>query len=187
MTETFINFSYNSPHEDIINSSGFNPDGTINTKYTLISMRNLLLENVNILNKLIEAADNIVGIYPVDDNIIEAKINSPAVLEHLIRDKVLVKQVAELDSSSEFNIDELDFPEETNEQRLNMVNSLVNHSDTQSIFGRFSEDNEWESDDDIDDIIDDEKNIKSLVYKYANLMRDADTDSDTTESDDELT
>lgn len=177
-----INLTYKSPHEDVENLIGFNPDGTVNVKYTLLSMKELMLQNLNVITKLLEKTDNITDIIPIGYGIVEVKINSINVLKNLMDAKIVINppNIAETD---EINVDELHFSDddETNQARLDLINNLVNQNDSQSIFNKGSDS---ESDD--DEIIGDEKNTKLILDKYNNFINnDSDTDSETLDSCDD--
>ena len=181
MQSAYINFTYNSPHEDIESSLGFNNDGSINVKYTLNTMKNILTYNLSIINKLLDKVDTIKNIESVGYNKIEIAITSKNDFENLIKDNVLFTQPI-IDQPDENDINFSD-DEETNQDRLNMINNMVNKNDFQAIFDKHSDS---ESDKESDDIISDEKNTKSILSKYSNFIKDEeDTDSEdsATESD----
>ena len=87
----YINLTYETPYEDLERSLNFNMDGTINTKVSLISMRNLLQDNVAILNMLIEKADDIESVESRGVNMIEVKIPSQQTADSLLGDSTIVR------------------------------------------------------------------------------------------------
>lgn len=178
MTELIcINLTYKSPHEDVENCMGLNSDGTVNSKFTLLSLKNLLTHNLDTINKLLEKSENITNIIPIGYDIVEIKINSPNVLKNLMDDNIVIKR-DNINDTDEINPGDIYFSdEETNEERLNMINNLVNQSETQSIFNK-NTDSETEFDSDNDDIIEDEKNSKSILNKYVNIIDERNSESD---------
>jgi len=180
-----MNLTYKSPNEDIENCTGMNPDGSVNAKFTLLSMRELLTKNIAVVNKLLENVENITDIIPVGYGLVETKINSQTILKNLIENGTLIKP-PEYTDMNEFQIDDLEFSdgEETNQDRLNMVNNLVNQQDTQSDFGR-NLDSDSDSDTESDDLIDDKKNTQSILDKYNRIINDAiNSDDDTNDFSD---
>jgi hypothetical protein len=180
---TCINLTYKSPEEDIGNSIGFNPDGSVNVKYTLLSLRELLTQNLSVINKLIEKTDNISDIIPIAYGMVGIKINSPTVLKNLLDNNILIEHV---ENTEEPIIDELNFSEEeeTNQERLNMINNLTNQNDSQIIFNKDIE-SDTDTDSETDDILDDGPNTKSILDKYIGVINDQDSDEDNISNSDE--
>lgn len=176
--KTYLNLSYKSPHEDLESSLGYNSDGTINIKYTLLTLRNMLLKNVETINKLIDNADNVTNISSTGLNIIEVKVNS-VVLKELKEMNVLLDQSDT--ESDEQNINYFDLSDdnvETNNDRLNMINNLINRNDINYVI-----DKEYESESEIEscsetDIIDDDKNTKIILNKYRSIITEMHEDTD---------
>ena len=77
------------------------------------------------------------------------------------------------DESRELVYSDSDEDNETNNDRLLMVTNLVNQNDTQNIFGKESDHSS-----NSDDVIDDEKNAKSIIDKYSNILKNNDSDND---------
>lgn len=177
MTESiYINFTYNSPHEDIQNSMGFNSDGSLNIKYTLVTLKNLLLNNVELIDKLLNKVDTIDNINSIGYNHIEIQINNEEILNSLLIDKTLIKQIENIEDENEDENVEYQFSdEETNQTRLNMINNIVNHNDLQIMLDKHSNS---ESGSDSDEIISDEKNTQSILNKYGNFIKNISDDEE---------
>lgn len=163
----FINFTYESPYKDIEKYGGFYPDGSINVKYTLLAMRNLLQDNIDVINKLLDKSDNIVGIVPYDNGSVEIKTNSTEVLENFANDNI-IKLVGASDIVPDYEISE------TNQDRLNMVNNMVSLND---ILDLDTNDNSDSSDGSSNgsensacNIIFDDNNLNLLIDKYKNSI-----------------
>ena len=176
----YINLTYKSPEEDIGNSIGLNPDGSINVKYTLQTIRELLSHNLNTINKLIEKADNITNIIPIGYGLVGINIDSPVILENLLENNIITKHPEILEEPT---IDELIFSEdeETNQERLNMINNLISQDDSQNILDNK---NNSDSDSEADDILDDETNTKSILNKYIHIMSSQDSDDENNDEND---
>jgi len=82
--QTYINFTYGSPYDDIIKNTGLNPDLSINIRYTLTIIRDQLLKNVNLINYLLENSDSVTNINPIDPTHISIKINDDLKLKEMI-------------------------------------------------------------------------------------------------------
>lgn len=176
-----INLTYKSPHEDVEDSIGLNPDGTVNCKFTLITLRNLLEKNLEVVKKLLENADNVTDIVPIGYGIVEAKINSESVKNSLFDDNVLLK--ASLDNSNDDFLDQIHYDDsnsETNEERFAMINNLTNQNDSQMIFNRENSDSEQTESG--DEIIDDSKNAKLILEKYRDVITNNEDTSDSEKS-----
>lgn len=180
----YINFTYKSPCEDIENMMGFNPDGSININYTLVSLRDMLSHNIELINKLLENTNNITNIDPIGYGIVQIDIRSPS-SENLINDNVLVKNIQ---LEEEVNIDTLTLSdeEETNNDRLSMVNNLINQNNSGIILNKNLESNSESDDESSDNIIDDNENMKSIINKYNGIKYKDDSDNSSI-SDDETT
>lgn len=164
----FINFTYKSPHEDIENLLGFNVDGSVNVKYTLTMLRNLLLHNVDIVNKLLKNIDHISDIQSIGYGIISAKITSSDILQNLVDENILRENIKEL-NDSEININEINFIDdtETNNHRLELINNLINDNDFQDEISNHSE-----SDSESSDIICDNDSKRYIIKKYTDLIEE---------------
>ena len=176
MTETsFINLTYTSPSEDIENFLSINPDGSINAKFTLLSMKGLLSKNLAIINKLIDESDHIIDIIPINYNLVEIKIDSTEKVNELIENETLINNPDTFsdEQNEEFGFDNL----ETNQDRYNMIKNLINYHDMENIF---DEKSSCESDTDSDDdaIISDKRNYLSVLNKYSMLINESNIDSD---------
>ncbi|AGC02082.1 hypothetical protein H012_gp375 [Acanthamoeba polyphaga moumouvirus] len=172
-----INFTYGGPYNDIIGSASYYDDGTVNIKYTLLSLKNLLLHNVNIIDKLLEN-NNIKNIM-VNDTDISVEVDSNESYEQLVKDEVLIN---ETDNFSDYS-GEI----ETNQDRLNRVLNMTNINETENIFGNeiksddiFNSDSE-NSDSESNDLLNDDKAHKYLFNAFELLInseKDIHSDSD---------
>lgn len=172
-----INLTYTSPHEDIEKTMGFNPDGSVNIKFTLLSMQNLLKHNLDVISRLIKESDSITDIVPLGYKIVAINVKSNDLTEILFKDNILITQPQILENDTEIPMNELHFSDEdteTNYQRLIMVNNLVNTDDSSYIFNELDTLNvsSSQSQSDSDDIIDDEENRKSIINKYVQLVNE---------------
>jgi hypothetical protein len=190
MSELFcINFTYKSPHEDTESVMGFNPDGSVNIKYTLMALRDMLVHNVNIMNKLIEKYDVITDIIPIGYGVVGISTNYPSVVQTLVDNNILTKNPDDLEDE-ETIMNELNFldDEETNQDRLNFINNLTNQNDATDatdIFGN-NDNNKSGSDSgsESDDIIRDDKNTKSILNKYIDIINENNSVEDESENND---
>ena len=157
-----INLSYESPKQDLQEHLGLNTDGTINVKYTLLSWRNMLLSNINILNSLIENSDSIESIIPLSTNEILIECTVTDVATDLLNKQSLV--------SADIQPEQYIFDDdETNQHRLNLINNLTNYNESDGIF---STSNDSDSESEGDELIDDKKNRDNLISKYSKLVDD---------------
>lgn len=186
----YINFNYNSPHEDVENCLGFNTDGSINVQYTLASLKNLLQENLEIVDELIANVDDIQTITPIGYNRIEIVTDTDVLLEKLLEKNIVcvrtndeVEEIEDqMDELSDLNISE----DETNNDRLNIINNLTNRNNIQ-VFSN-DKNSDTEQDSDSDELIADEKNATSIINKYSDFIQnsqntDSNNDSDSEYSD----
>lgn len=179
MDSLYINLTYRSPCEDLEDSIGFNPDGSINISYTIVSIRNLLEQNINILNELLSETENITNIILNNNGKIEIKLKSLVVIQKLIDKDIIVKNLY-LDENIIDNIDSSD--EESNNTRFEMINNLTSQNDSQYIFNRKSE-SEYSSDSSSDSIINDVTNQKSIIDKYKTFISSLSDSGDESKSD----
>ena len=176
-----INLTYQSPCEDVINSMGINPDGTTNIKYTLTSIRNLLQHNVNVLNSLMAEVDNITDIIPVGFDMVAVKFSSDAVQKKLLENNTLIiPQIDNIDDDDDENYFIDDGDDETNFERLNMVNHLVDQNVIPANLEILSQS---DSDSDNDEIVGDNPNIAAIVNKYQHIINNSESEYDSLDSD----
>ena len=156
---------------------------TVNINFTLITLRDHLLKNVEIVNKLLENTENITDINPVGINTIGIKINSNTTSQKMLEEGVIVDHIhfQDSDSSTDSNLIFSDDDKETNTDRLAIINNLTNTDNSKYIFSEYSNDDSNESDQK-DILIDDKQNIKNILDKYANIIQQTE-DSDESKSD----
>lgn len=201
MSQSFtINFTYQSPCEDMELLKGINPDNSLNIKYTLISQRNMLQHNIDLLNKLIDNCNVISNLASTEYNTVRIEIDSPLHAKELVELDIIKKLSNDNDSENETdNIDFFDQNQETNQDRLAMINNLVNQNDNNSIFDDTCDSDSLDNSSNSDPgTIDDEDNIKLLISKYTAIMKlqrkldesdesDESCDSDSSEFNDTIT
>jgi hypothetical protein len=179
-----INFNYKSPHEDMENSTGLNTDGSVNVKYTLTSMRDLLQHNIDLVNKLLEKSESVTNINIIGYGLVKVDIEGESIIKNLVDTNVIYKLVDQPENNDQVNLDELEFSdEETNNDRYNMINNLVNTNDVRSFFDNDSDSETNESED--EDLIDDEKNTQTIINKYTSLIPEGYIDAHTEDSNDD--
>ena len=181
-----INFTYKSPNEDMALVMGFNPDGTVNVKYTLMALRDLLIENTNKINKLIEKHYAITDILPIEYGNIEIITNSPDIVQSLVDEQILTTKLDSSDNEdSDFDGSNFSDDDETNQERLHLINNLVNQNEINSIFNQneIESESDTDSESESDEIIDDDDNKHSIITKYKKMISENDLDdSDNTTS-----
>jgi hypothetical protein len=178
-----INFTYNSPHEDLEKLTCHNANGTVNTKLTLEMLRIKLLDNVKILDTLIEQSGNINDLITVGYDSVQIVFNSGYDTSQLVDEKIVRTIVANQYNDEEGN-DEYDMhnqEEDTNNDRLDMIMRITNNNDDDLIYGDLS-DLESEEDSDNDPICDPD-NINELISKYKEYINDG-SELDNSEIDD---
>lgn len=151
-----INFTYESPSVDIIQNSGFNSDASINVKYTLTSVRDNLLKNIDLLNYLLENSNFIENINLMNLNCV-INVNDELKLKEMLDLKIICPL-----NNSYIETNRMDNSEETHTDRLNMVYNLTCKND-------FSSYSNSSSDSDSDLIFDTQKQIY-ICDKYYELM-----------------
>lgn len=180
----FVNFSYKSPHEDVEKCTGYNSDGSINIKYTLNSLKNLFLNNLDIINNLMDRSDKIESIHSIGVDLVSITMNDKNEENILLNKDILYKNTDEdeYESNDESYYQSSD-EEETNQERLNRVNNLTNNEQSQIIYekNQYSED-ESGSESDNDSIIEDPKNAIEILKKYNNFAESDDKDTESDES-----
>lgn len=89
--DLFINLTYKTPHEDVESFTKFQNDGKVDVKYILTSMCDLLMNNVDKLNKLLENVDNIEDIVPIGYGIIQIKMGKNGKQVNDVMKDIIVK------------------------------------------------------------------------------------------------
>jgi hypothetical protein len=166
----YINFTYSSPNEDIELCTGLNPDGNVNVKYTLTSMRDKLLENVQILNQLLEKSNHITGLFAMGYNSVAVCVSSREEMDDMIVNNLI--RDAKLDSEEESEEDDIsdESDHETHSDRLRMMKNLIFSSESKHMSD--SDEESTDNDDFIDAI-----NMNELIHKYDDLIgQESDTD-----------
>lgn len=171
--ETYINFTYKSVNEDFKNSIGYNPDSSINITYTLMTIRNLLLNNVKIIDRLLEYNKSIKEMVPIN-NSIKISFFSEEIKKILQEEGTINYIPLHINENNEFRIFDNEEIPETNYDRLSMIHNLTrvdNLSDLDTILNSdgiiYST-----SESEVDELIYDKENINNLVNKYQNLISD---------------
>lgn len=165
----YVNFDYNTPFEDIQECMGFNPDGTININYTLMTLKNKLMKNIILIEKLLDNHIHISNLIPSEYNKISITINNKEILESLIYENV-INNNNETDIYD--NNENLFSDEETNQERLNRLNNIINTDNYNIFLNKSSDDSESST----EEIISDEKNIQSLLNKYKTFTKNLSDD-----------
>ena len=175
-----INFTYKCPNQDMDKCCGYNPDGSVNIKYTFTALRNLFLKNAEIMSRLIEKSDHITNIDIVDFNCIQLELDCHDAVTTLFEDNILSRPEDDVNSDDDTD-EELEFSDtdtETNQDRYKMINNMVNQNSLQIL----SDESESDSDDDDDnDIVDNRNNVKNVLKKYGGMIKNYkidDSDSD---------
>lgn len=168
----YINFTYKSPHQDIDSVTGINSDGSVNVKYTLLALRELLSNNLIIINKLIDKSNNITNISPVGYGVISINIDSPIVTQNLIENNIIKKTIEKMEDDVAENYFVFSDEEETNNDRLNIVKNLVTQNDVDDIFDNNNNDSESDYNSESDDLIGDDNNTKSILDKYIDIINE---------------
>lgn len=153
----FVNFDYESPNQDFENCLAYYVDGTINFKVTLLTLKNRLINNIAIIDNLLEECNSIEDFNHYNSDKIEIKLRSDE-----SKQKLLESGAISSDQQENQYYDE----EETNIHRYNSINRLINRTDIGSDF----EDSDTESND--YEILDDKKNLDSLISKYCDYVSD---------------
>ncbi|AZL89233.1 hypothetical protein QKC54_gp0602 [Megavirus baoshan] len=175
-----IKFNYEGPSIDIKNCSGSYSDGTINTKYTLQSLKNLLQNNIKVIDKLLSLNDHVGNLIVCDDDV-TIEITSDDIFTQLVNEEILlnINRDDDIHSSNET---------ETNQDRLNRILNMTNINESDNIFGNVSDNSDLDDSDDIDDtelnyLPTDQRALKFIVDSFDKLVKfdptqDSDSDSD---------
>lgn len=181
MNNTYVNFTYKTPHEDFFNCQGINADGSVNIKYTLLNLRNMLSENIKIITMLMEKSDHILALEPVGYNELQISFSSKEVEDEMLNNNVISKMTGNNSGDDDVILNIFsDSDEETNQDRLRSINNIVSQNDMGMIFKVDSK-----SDSESDTILDDEENTKTIIKKYLNYCYDPNASADLMNSSDE--
>jgi hypothetical protein len=175
----YLNLTYESPCQDFAKNIGFNPDSSLNISYTLGAMRELLRQNVQLLDCLLENPNLISGIEPIGTKNISIFFKDNTQLKEMI-EKGIVRLATggsgQLNESNELNeLDESDnsADEPTEEIPEDMLNDMPTETHTdrlnriQNLFGLDFADSDYSSD---SDMISDTMREKYLCEKYYDLL-----------------
>lgn len=164
----YINFSYKTPSSDIEDCTGLNSDGSVNIKYTLMTLRDKLMENVEILNKLLEKSDSVSGVYAVGYDTVAICINSKKEADDMMNLKLIRDTKNEIEDDEYENSTDDESDHETHSDRLRMMSNLIVSSQSQNDI-LSDTDTETES-----DVMDDIESAMSIICKYNNFVEDND-------------
>lgn len=156
-----INLTYNGPQEDMISVLGYNTDKSVNVKFSLLNFKNLLTDNIFVINKLIDNADNIKDIKFTDNGKIRIILNDNAVEQKLIEEKILVDDTV-------IEEDDIYSDEEPNYLRLDNLYNIINRNN----FNLNHDESDSESASSDDELISDDKNITNLTAQFSKLNTD---------------
>lgn len=121
---SFLNLTYKSPARDVDDNMNYNSDGTINVKFTMFSLKNILLENISKIDTILRNIDNITDINIIN-NSIEIVLNNSDVEKNLIDANILTNGINEDDTDYLMDIEtEI----ETNSDRLQMLRLLTSQN-----------------------------------------------------------
>lgn len=172
-----IKFNYEGPSIDIKNCSGSYSDGTINTKYTLQSLKNLLQNNIKIIDKLLSLNDHVGNLVVCDDDV-TIEITSDNIFSELVNEEIL-SNINQDDNNIHYS-NEI----ETNQDRLNRVFNMTNINESNNIFGNVTDSSDLDDSDDVDDtelnyLPTDQRALKFIVDNFDKLIKfDPAQDSD---------
>lgn len=161
-----INFSYKNPADDFINSIGYNPDNSVNIKYTLLALQETLQKNIDIIENLIKYSDKIDEINSINYNLVSIKITDSDIKKELMEQNTIF----DAETIENDIIDNLPISEETNEERLQMLRNITNNE----MFDFFSDNQEEEQ----NNFIKDGDNLKYIINKYTGLLSDVEYDEE---------
>jgi hypothetical protein len=133
----YINFDYTNPQNDLENSASYYVDGTIDIKLSLMTMKEKLMKNIQIIDELLKECYNIDDVIFYNTNKIEIKISSDEARNRLIEANAISNR-----NENEFSEEQ----PETHNYRFNLINRLISRS-------RDNDENNSESDDDNDDFL----------------------------------
>jgi len=163
--ELYINFNYRSPQEDFQRNMGFNSDGSLNVKYSLTCLKNLLESNIKIIDSLIEKSEKISHITSSGYDQLQIQLDN-TVKEELLDRKIITTRANYDDDSDTFDYNFSD--DENNKIKINMINNIISNIITPT-------DSEEKSDSDIDE----GKNMENIINKYGNFIEEiSDTEAD---------
>nr|WBF70640.1 hypothetical protein [Megavirus caiporensis] len=172
-----IKFNYEGPSVDVVNCTGLYSDGTINTKYTLQSLKNLLQNNIKIIDKLLSLNDHVSNLVVCDDDV-TVEITSNDIFTQLINEEIILNV-----NQDEENI-HFTNETETNQDRLNRILNMTNVNESENIFGDASSDTDLDDSDDVDDteinyLPTDQRALRFIIDNFDKLVKfDPAQDSD---------
>lgn len=166
MTKPYtLNFTYKGPGYDILDVSKRRADGSLDAALTLRALRAKLVENLEIVDRVLEhtAAITDIGVLGTLNIVV---FMEPAVALNLVTAQALIAEHEESDESEgEEDDDSLSEPEETNHQRLTYVRNITNSNAVPRLFP----DSESEESTESDEIIDGGANMDALIARFEGL------------------
>lgn len=163
-----LNFTYKGPGHDILDVSKRRDDGALDTTLTLRALRAKLVENVEIVDRVLEQQGAITDLGVLGTLSIIVYMD-PLAATGLVRSKALVAEHGESEGEGESESEEMDSmsePEETNHQRLTYVRNITNSSAVPRLFPESESEESTES----DEIIDGGANMATLVSRFEALF-----------------
>ena len=148
---------------------GLNPDGNINVKYTLMALRNKLMENVEMLNKLLEKTDYITGIFATDYDSVAICVSSQEEMDDMLKNDLIRNEIIDEEPEEDDEISS-ESDNETHSDRLRMMKNLIFSSESKQM----SDSDDESSENDFVDIV----NMQGLIHKYNDLIGDGDEETD---------
>ncbi len=162
-----IRFTYDNPIIDLISNYGFNSDSSISYSITLMQHKNLLLENIRILDALLENSESIRGIMPNgDESQLQISIQDVDVANRLLESRTILP-IYNDDQEIPFS-DESD--SETNYDRYKRVKNLSAVDDKSRFYSDTDSSSEELSNESFISIED--KQLDVIIKKYQRLMDD---------------
>ena len=171
-----FNLTYSTPGEDLAKSSGFNSNDSpyvestshlLKPKYSLISLKNLLLRNIEMIDMMIEESPNIKSMQSYDyglDIFVEFIDPKTDGVKALLDSSIISIPVDTDNEDPLWNPNGSDSDEEiqTNEMRLNQVLNLTSYDDLPLVT--------YDSDSDNDSILTSKEPANDIIVKYQKMI-----------------
>ncbi|MEM0354017.1 MAG: hypothetical protein QXW79_00410 [Thermoplasmata archaeon] len=159
INKILVSLNYGPLDKDFEKFKGTNPDGSINIKYTLSMLYDNLLNNANIIAKLLENVNSINRINVVNSYLMEIETKSKNIL-----DNNLNARTEELENDVDDFSDEND---ETNYGRYKLITNMTNYSNP---IIQMENCDLTSSEDESDQEIVDKKNLDHIFNKYVKII-----------------